>query len=74
MATTKRSYLPRSTMDYAAIRGVYEYAEENKIPFGKALEKLLLESEEFNKSLTKLTDGSEWFKQDVENFKKDVNI
>lgn len=69
MASTKRSYLPRSTMDYAAIRGVYEYAEENKIPFGKALEKLLLESKEFNKSLTKLTDGSEWFKQDVEEFK-----
>ena len=74
MATTKRSYLPRSTMDYTAIRGVYEYAEEHKVPFGKALETLLLNSQEFNKTLSKLTSGSEWFKEDVEEFKNSCSV
>jgi len=71
MATVKRGYLPRSTMDYAAIRGVYEYAEEHNLSFGKAVEKLLLESQTFINSLEKLADGSEWFKKDVEEFKKE---
>ena len=71
MATVKRGYLPRSTMDYAAIRGVYEYAESNNISFGKAVEKLLLESPTFNASLENLANGSEWFKKDVEDFKKE---
>ena len=70
MSLQKRSYLPRSTMDYAALRGVYLFAEEKKIPFGKALEMLLLQSEDFNKSLKFLSDGSDWFKKDVEEFKE----
>jgi len=72
MALSKRSYLPRSTMDYAALRGVYEFAEAKKVPFGKALEMLLLQSIDFNNSLNKLSDGSEWFTKDVEEFKGSV--
>ena len=73
MATaSKRGYLPRSTMDYSAIRGVYEYAEKRGVSFGKALEEILLESKSFNESLDRLSNGSEWFKNDVEEFKKSV--
>jgi len=72
MALQKRSYLPRSTVDYAALRGVYEFAEKEGISFGKALEKLLLESEGFNKALDTLSKGSEWFEKDVEEFKGSV--
>lgn len=73
MALQKRSYLPRSTIDYAALRGIYEFAENNKISFGKALEKLLLQSKDFNTSLESLTNGSEWFSKDVADFKKSIN-
>lgn len=71
MAIAKRSYLPRSTMDYSALRGVYEFAEDKKVPFGKALEMLLLQSIDFNNSLNKLSDGADWFAKDVEEFKKE---
>ncbi len=72
MATTKRGYLPRSTMDYAAIRGIYEYAEKNNMSFGKAVEKLLLESPTFNQALDNLAKEADWFKKDVEDFKKET--
>ena len=68
MALQKRIYLPRSTIDYTAIRAVFEYAEQNSLPFGKALEKLLLDSEAFKNSLNELSEGSEWFKKDVDEF------
>ena len=64
----KRTYLPRSTIDFTAMRAIFAYAEDNSVPFGKALEKLLLDSEAFKNSLNKLSEGSEWFKKDVDEF------
>jgi len=69
MALQKRTYLPRSTIDYTAIRAVYEYAEDEGLTFGKALEKILLDSQKFHTSLEKLAKGSEWFSKDVDAFK-----
>lgn len=69
MALQKRIYLPRSTIDYAALRAVYEFAEEESLTFGKALEKILLDSQKFNSCLNKLSNGSEWFAKDVQEFK-----
>jgi len=68
MALQKRGYLPRSTIDYTAQRAVYEIADKNSLSFGKALEKLLLESITFKSSLEKLAKGSEWFKKDIDEF------
>jgi len=70
MALQKRIYLPRSTIDYAAIRAVYEYAEDEGLTFGKALERILLDSQKFNVYLEKLSKGSEWFAKDAEDFKE----
>ena len=70
MALQKRTYLPRSTIDYAALRTVYEFAEDEGLTFGKALEKILLDSKKFNSCLEKLSKGSEWFAKDIEEFKE----
>ena len=70
MALQKRIYLPRSTIDYAAIRAVYEYAEDEGLTFGKALERILLDSQKFNAYLEKLSEGSDWFAKDAEDFKE----
>jgi len=72
MALQKRSYLPRSTIDYTAIRAIYHYAESREISFGKAVEQMLLGSKDFNESLKALADGSEWFKKDIEDFKESL--
>ena len=73
MALQKRTYLPRSTIDYTAIRTVYEYAEDEGLTFGKALEKILLDSKKFNIYLEKLSKGCEWLSEDVEKFITSVN-
>lgn len=72
MALQKRSYLPRSTVDYAALRGVYQFAEEQGVSFGKALEMLLLQSEGFNSALQTLAKDAKWFEKDVEEFKENI--
>lgn len=72
MALQKRTYLPRSTMDFSATRAVFEFAEKYGISFGKALETLLLESSSFNQALDDLSKGADWFKNDVESFKESV--
>lgn len=69
MSLQRRVYLPRSTIDYAAIRGVYEFAEANKPAFGRALEVMLLESKSFNESIDSLASGSTWFQNDIDDFK-----
>jgi len=69
MALQKRSYLPRSTINYAALRGVYEFAEKHKVSFGKAIEILLLESKGFNDAIDSLAKGSKWFENDIKEFK-----
>ena len=72
MSLTKRSYLPRSTIDYAAQRAIYDVAEARGVSFGKAIEIMLIESSIFNESLQKLSDDSPWFKKDVQDFQEDL--
>ena len=73
MATSKRVYLPRGTVDYSVLRTIYQHAEKNKLTFGKALEKMLIESQTFNNTMQTLGDNSPWFKQDTADFLKDIN-
>jgi len=72
MALQKKVYLPRSTVNYAALRAVFQYAEEQNISFGKALERFLLESDGFNSALETLAKDAEWFGKDVEELKESV--
>lgn len=68
MALQKRSYLPRSTIDYASQRAIYDVAESKGVSFGKAIELLIIESKTFQEAIEKLSNDSPWFKKDVEVF------
>jgi hypothetical protein len=73
MALQKRSYLPRSTLDYASQRAIYHVAESNGVSFGKAIEMLVIESATFQTALKHLSDESPWFKKDVDDFINSVS-
>jgi hypothetical protein len=72
MSLQKRSYLPRSTIDYAAQRAVYDVAEAKGVSFGKAIEIMLIESKTFNESINRLSSESPWFEKDVQDFKEEL--
>lgn len=67
-----RSHMPRSTMDYAAQRIIFEYAERNKVSFGEAIEHMLMQSPVFVDTMDVLIQGSQWFQNDVDKFKNSL--
>lgn len=55
-----RIYLPRSTVAMHAIITVEQIAKEREIPFGRAIELMLLESATFNEKLEELKKDAPW--------------
>ena len=55
-----RLYLPRSTIDMAAIITIEQVSKERGISFGRAVELMLLESAIFNEKMKSLKKDAPW--------------